>query len=124
MATRLRLTDEALEEIGGELEARLFARQGPRDAQLQRTLETVLAGRLLDQAHDRAGVDAVALFERDRAALRSDRKSTRLNSSHSQNSYAVFCLKKKSQRLSSGPCKGSQRGQPVNHPDPSKTDHL
>src|SRR2546427_1379458 len=29
-----------------------------------------------------------------RAALR-DRKSTRLNSSHSQISYAVFCLKKK-----------------------------
>src|SRR2546430_10643688 len=28
-------------------------------------------------------------------ALRSDRKSTRLNSSHSQISYAVFCLKKK-----------------------------
>src|SRR2546430_9946303 len=26
----------------------------------------------------------------------SDRKSTRLNSSHSQISYAVFCLKKKS----------------------------
>src|SRR2546430_3341904 len=28
-------------------------------------------------------------------ALRADRKSTRLNSSHSQISYAVFCLKKK-----------------------------
>src|SRR5205085_11010360 len=27
--------------------------------------------------------------------VRPDRKSTRLNSSHSQNSYAVFCLKKK-----------------------------
>src|SRR2546430_9931340 len=27
---------------------------------------------------------------------REDRKSTRLNSSHSQISYAVFCLKKKS----------------------------
>src|SRR2546430_4271236 len=27
-----------------------------------------------------------------------DRKSTRLNSSHSQISYAVFCLKKKKQR--------------------------
>src|SRR5688572_32555859 len=27
---------------------------------------------------------------------RKDRKSTRLNSSHSQISYAVFCLKKKS----------------------------
>src|SRR5688572_32599792 len=28
-------------------------------------------------------------------ALTGDRKSTRLNSSHSQISYAVFCLKKK-----------------------------
>src|SRR2546430_8402216 len=28
-----------------------------------------------------------------------DRKSTRLNSSHSQISYAVFCLKKKKPRL-------------------------
>src|SRR2546430_12204831 len=28
-------------------------------------------------------------------ALQEDRKSTRLNSSHSQISYAVFCLKKK-----------------------------
>src|SRR2546430_4070158 len=27
--------------------------------------------------------------------MRQDRKSTRLNSSHSQISYAVFCLKKK-----------------------------
>src|SRR5688572_31559897 len=27
-----------------------------------------------------------------------DRKSTRLNSSHSQTSYAVFCLKKKKRR--------------------------
>src|SRR2546430_7972808 len=30
-----------------------------------------------------------------RRAFRLDRKSTRLNSSHSQISYAVFCLKKK-----------------------------
>src|SRR2546421_6762142 len=29
---------------------------------------------------------------------RKDRKSTRLNSSHDQISYAVFCLKKKKQR--------------------------
>src|SRR2546421_7502087 len=29
------------------------------------------------------------------ATLRADRKSTRLNSSHDQISYAVFCLKKK-----------------------------
>src|SRR2546430_9373744 len=30
--------------------------------------------------------------------LRGDRKSTRLNSSHSQISYAVFCLKKKKKK--------------------------
>src|SRR2546430_4722194 len=30
----------------------------------------------------------------------TDRKSTRLNSSHSQISYAVFCLKKKKQEFS------------------------
>src|SRR2546430_13236576 len=29
------------------------------------------------------------------ATIQTDRKSTRLNSSHSQISYAVFCLKKK-----------------------------
>src|SRR2546430_7806372 len=32
----------------------------------------------------------------------SDRKSTRLNSSHSQISYAVFCLKKKTHPLRQG----------------------
>src|SRR2546430_13450560 len=35
---------------------------------------------------------------RDRAVRPGDRKSTRLNSSHSQISYAVFCLKKKNRR--------------------------
>src|SRR2546430_13742031 len=33
------------------------------------------------------------------AAAQRDRKSTRLNSSHSQNSYAVFCLKKKKRNI-------------------------
>src|SRR2546430_8217319 len=32
---------------------------------------------------------------REHALVTQDRKSTRLNSSHSQISYAVFCLKKK-----------------------------
>src|SRR2546427_12882383 len=35
------------------------------------------------------------IAEAGRERCRSDRKSTRLNSSHSQISYAVFCLKKK-----------------------------
>src|SRR5690606_40557550 len=33
---------------------------------------------------------------------KSDRKSTRLNSSHVKTSYAVFCLKKKRQRFIMG----------------------
>src|SRR2546430_10612510 len=35
------------------------------------------------------------LFASARSARKTDRKSTRLNSSHSQISYAVFCLKQK-----------------------------
>src|SRR2546426_2454195 len=34
-------------------------------------------------------------WSKNQARLRSDRKSTRLNSSHLVISYAVFCLKKK-----------------------------
>src|SRR2546430_8846116 len=37
-----------------------------------------------------------------RAAIQGDRKSTRLNSSHSQISYAVFCLKKKKKKYTVG----------------------
>src|SRR5688572_351303 len=47
-----------------------------------------LHDRLLGPLVRGVGVAAVALGE-------LDRKSTRLNSSHSQISYAVFCLKKK-----------------------------
>src|SRR2546430_4283013 len=36
---------------------------------------------------------------RNDGAVPEDRKSTRLNSSHSQISYAVFCLKKKKKNL-------------------------
>src|SRR5688572_33103214 len=37
-------------------------------------------------------------FEVDPGGVAVDRKSTRLNSSHSQISYAVFCLKKKKKK--------------------------
>src|SRR2546428_9470988 len=40
-----------------------------------------------------AGLQAMKRLPPSRASL--DRKSTRLNSSHDQISYAVFCLKKK-----------------------------
>src|SRR2546421_8833617 len=38
----------------------------------------------------------IGLMARERQSI--DRKSTRLNSSHDQISYAVFCLKKKTRR--------------------------
>src|SRR2546430_11247801 len=41
---------------------------------------------------------------RPRIGSEADRKSTRLNSSHSQISYAVFCLKKKNTKTLSCPC--------------------
>src|SRR3712207_7819071 len=42
----------------------------------------------------------VALPHRDERVPRQDRKSTRLNSSHANISYAVFCLKKKNTKHS------------------------
>src|SRR5688572_31501331 len=51
------------------------------------------AGAPGDQEAPAVKGDAVAGF------LRRDRKSTRLNSSHSQISYAVFCLKKKKKQI-------------------------
>src|SRR2546430_4727079 len=64
-----------------------------------------LAGRRGDalaalEMRDRSGQEIPHLLRREVAvqeavARHRDRKSTRLNSSHSQISYAVFCLKKK-----------------------------
>src|SRR2546421_7923760 len=41
------------------------------------------------------GARGVMMLTADTAHAMGDRKSTRLNSSHDQISYAVFCLKKK-----------------------------
>src|SRR2546430_13520931 len=50
-------------------------------------------------APDAPGAKNSAIRVGNRSRLVSiDRKSTRLNSSHSQISYAVFCLKKKKKR--------------------------
>src|SRR2546430_12275504 len=48
-----------------------------------------LGGTCNERSHHR-----VTETQRKRRTARPDRKSTRLNSSHSQISYAVFCLKK------------------------------
>src|SRR2546427_2306862 len=54
--------------------------------------------------------DRKGQFPRNRLQKLGDRKSTRLNSSHSQISYAVFCLKKKKGELTTGiPIDGKAR---------------
>src|SRR5260221_9346665 len=53
-----------------------------------------------DRHHVAAQVLGVALEDLDRRL--EDRKSTRLNSSHTVISYAVFCLKKKKKNSKSG----------------------
>src|SRR2546428_5409112 len=57
---------------------------------LQRDISEVTGAVVLQEIA--AGCDAVAI------SWRTDRKSTRLNSSHDQISYAVFCLKKKKRK--------------------------
>src|SRR5258707_14444200 len=54
----------------------------------------LLGGHLAAERRVGAGVDS-RLGERAAARAEADRKSTRLNSSHANISYAVFCLKKK-----------------------------
>src|SRR2546428_1995266 len=46
-----------------------------------------------------AGLSCSVLTDTSAMATEVDRKSTRLNSSHDQISYAVFCLKKKKNNI-------------------------
>src|SRR5438874_3705545 len=62
----------------------------------ERKIRVLIAKPGLD-GHDR-GAKIIARALRD--AGMEDRKSTRLNSSHVEISYAVFCLKKKKKRAS------------------------
>src|SRR5205085_6418292 len=64
--------------------------------ELPRGLDTpLLAGGAGLSAGQAQLLACARIFLRDPDVVILDRKSTRLNSSHSQISYAVFCLKKK-----------------------------
>src|SRR5438309_8870516 len=84
----------------------------PVDAAIPRAFTLRLAEGLVSEATDRmrfaaqpagdylifcgvAGHGAAGMWIRFQVSASADRKSTRLNSSHSSISYAVFCLKKK-----------------------------
>src|SRR3712207_8146983 len=73
--------EQELERVLGQLVQRLLALAlGQRGVQLRGPAR----GELVEPVH-------LVALERDQR----DRKSTRLNSSHANISYAVFCLKKK-----------------------------
>src|SRR5688572_31574306 len=71
------------------------APQVERSERLAAMIEQVEVGDLPERRRRRRQARQDGASERPREA--KDRKSTRLNSSHSQISYAVFCLKKKRQ---------------------------
>src|SRR5690349_23451467 len=86
----------------------LFRSRRGRDEQVEVAVAVVVGGRrappVVGGKAGRAGVVAVVAgvvgeVEIVRAVLVEDRKSTRLNSSHVEISYAVFCLKKKNPPL-------------------------
>src|SRR6267143_5819743 len=68
-----------------------LGRAEPGDGRLER-------GELADLADVLARRHRVGDGDDEPALERRDRKSTRLNSSHSSISYAVFCLKKKKKK--------------------------
>src|SRR3712207_8761203 len=60
-------------------------------------------GRLLNSRPTTTGVPSDLFPEKPSRLQQRDRKSTRLNSSHANISYAVFCLKKKKKHLTDYP---------------------
>src|SRR5688572_31172005 len=75
---------EGLSKAGANLEMLLARRSEPGKGVM---FVTPVKGKKAVEAAQQAGMGRPE-------NIHSDRKSTRLNSSHSQTSYAVFCLKK------------------------------
>src|SRR3712207_8566398 len=80
---------------------RSLRRSGPvrHDPLLPRFGAMVNSSGLAAEVGSSAIRDLLALTERPDVLSLADRKSTRLNSSHANISYAVFCLKKKKQQI-------------------------
>src|SRR5690349_23125126 len=71
--------------------------RSPVHAHRRAAVRSVRAGRGAHRAR-RADPAAVPVARAGAARCETDRKSTRLNSSHVEISYAVFCLKKKKKK--------------------------
>src|SRR2546430_1050850 len=85
-----------IERLWAEHAVRLQIRSGPalwQTVDRRAHAEVTRIGRRAGHAGTFGGEESIG------AGVSADRKSTRLNSSHSQISYAVFCLKKKNREL-------------------------
>src|SRR3712207_6984820 len=81
----------------------LFRSAGQLDHRAHRVVLSDMQGVLVADADHELAQDLELLLvvderDHDLRVRRLDRKSTRLNSSHANISYAVFCLKKKKDR--------------------------
>src|SRR2546430_5155414 len=84
-----------------------------RDGEAEQVLDVAAECAQLDDIDPQVRLRAVrAGILARRGDLAGDRKSTRLNSSHSQISYAVFCLKKKNKTAPRGSGTKRVRGRP------------
>src|SRR3712207_7705850 len=70
-------------------------RSSDRFAANGQSISSTLAGQLAQIEHQLNSADARFASGGEAVSRTLDRKSTRLNSSHANISYAVFCLKKK-----------------------------
>src|SRR3712207_7364455 len=98
---------EVLERLVTEMYARGLSTRDVEDAFRDATGDMLLSKSAVSQITDRLWEDYQAFISRDLSDISVeylfvdavfeslDRKSTRLNSSHANISYAVFCLKKK-----------------------------
>src|SRR5690606_39814770 len=79
----------------------LLTQRAPlRSRRLRHGGDQRLLGRTGQLLHHRRGNSGRAQYGGGTGTARQDRKSTRLNSSHVKISYAVFCLKKKTIKIS------------------------
>src|SRR3712207_7569055 len=76
----------------------LFRSRGARGVGVRGALERPAGERLAELVHALEALPPVLREAAREDLLELDRKSTRLNSSHANISYAVFCLKKKKNR--------------------------
>src|SRR5215469_8225938 len=80
---------------------------GPAESPVVLVLVEIVLGGRPRLVHDRRELTVGVLHDRQR--LLGDRKSTRLNSSHVEISYAVFCLKKKKKTYKSSNAKKKKK---------------